>query len=1083
VKGKEVKKMKMRKTVGTVVCVLLVLILVFPTALAATYWTEPRPSETKTFDQQRIENSNSDDYAAVGLGVQVGTYVENDPGYGGKDHLSLRIETSANVRVGYHYEMNEYDYAWKSGSEGVLNLGNDDGSWIDFPGHINFYGVSYDKMWVCSNGFLSFDSDSVSPNPKDIPNTEKPNTLIAPYWRDLDPSKGGTISYGWEYVLDHPEPDYFWVTWENVPNSIGSLTQSFQVYFGGLGAGYDYDIRFRYKSISQGIRTIVGVEDQCGSKGTSYVFSNAEDYMQIGFESKGPEGHYGLRYPQREYLKITVTKTDSYAAVNFQESETGGYNVRLKDTSNPFGDDYAFVAAGTVGLMLTGTQAGVIVGATLLIVETAYLLSQELSPVPEAVGFDNALYDEDTGYVKGEYVKETDSRSPHDLSLATTVEWVFSDESNDKDHSLTITTELSYITINIASEWVYHTISTFVDLKLDATPPTAVNLYNPVDITSSAMTLQWSRNYNDDFQKYELWRSTSSDFSSPYCPFWTTVRTTQEYRDYGLSSSTTYYYRVKVIDKAGLCSWSNQVSGKTTSSSSPSSYVWCPYVFPWNGTNYTLDNDILPSAMSFDRPQLDVVDYYKLEQPLVPKDGKYSLQIRENEDEITNLNQLQLITIDHSSDINVAVTQNGDVLTYKSPIGPVSALDSRGRDYLAAVNNTGGDYYDGYRGYYLLINFGNPNVTNDAKLIFRTDIKEEEQKYYPVTTPPVHANGPIKVQILNTTQHWEYVTDIVPRNNWAIDIVDLSPFLQNMSSESFKIRLYWKAHHKLDYIGLDTSQQEDVSIQTYSVSSAIHSRLGDVKNQLLHADDKYTKLIQDDQIEVTFPYLSEGNDSRDVILVSKGYYYLPINGIDIFQNVKVKINVDGTIGNIITMIMLESSILYRYRYAPVIDTSITVASPGPNPANTTFKGYANRNYNILLRYEATNQGTNTISIELEFNDVIKTTNIILDASKGKYQEKYINIDSYLSETLYECNENVYTKTGAKLNLEPRNLFEENDIFGWQSIGWDFGDGTNLTTTNRTITHEYETTGTYITPVILTYDDGATIALPKQIVVT
>ena len=43
--------------------------------------------------------------------------------------------------------------------------------------------------------------------------------------------------------------------------------------------------------------------------------------------------------------------------------------------------------------------------------------------------------------------------------------------------------------------------------------------------------------------------------------------------------------------------------------------------------------------------------------------------------------------------------------------------------------------------------------------------------------------------------------------------------------------------------------------------------------------------------------------------------------------------------------------------------------------------------------------------------------------------------------------------------------------------------TNLTTTNRIVTYRYEAPGTYLTSVIVTYNDGTNVGVTKEVVVT
>jgi hypothetical protein len=613
---------------------------------------------------------------------------------------------------------------------------------------------------------------------------------------------------------------------------------------------------------------------------------------------------------------------------------------------------------------------------------------------------------------------------------------------------------------------------------LDTTPPNAVQLYNITSVTSNSMELNWTQNNDTDFQKYGLHYSTNSGFTPNSTSLYksSTNRSWTKETVGNLSSSTTYYFKVRVYDLPNRYNDSNEVNNTTASSS-----TWgCPYIYVWNGTEYIQDNTILSESKDSDRQERIVTDYYRLEETLAPKDGEYSMIIKEVEREHTNLDQLQLITIDHSSNVHAAVAQNGTVLTYKNPLEPISVIDRYGDDRLSTINTADGEYYEGFENDYLVINFGKPNTTNGAKLVIRADMIAYKYKIFGLPPTIPSELGPIKIQVYTSLHIWEDIISIVPRDKWAIDIIDLYPYLQDIGDENLKIRVRWEAHHKLDYIGLDTSPEENVSVQTHSVSSAVHSTLGDVKNKLLYRDDNDVKISTEEEVTVTFPYTPKENDTRDIVLVSKGHYYYVVNEVGVSQNVKVNLNVDGTIGNTVEMITIESSISRGYFFAPITSTPLTVAQGGSS-ANIIFKAYANRSYQILLRYKANGDGINPVNIELEYNDHLKIKNATFDSSEGVIQEKYVLIDSDLHEVLCPSLFGmVMTKCGTILNFEPGNLMEENDIFGWENIEWDFGDGTNLTTTNRTVTHEYEVPGAYMVTVKVTYDDGAIVTKTKEI---
>lgn len=103
-------------------------------------------------------------------------------------------------------------------------------------------------------------------------------------------------------------------------------------------------------------------------------------------------------------------------------------------------------------------------------------------------------------------------------------------------------------------------------------PPTAVILSNPINITSSSMTLTWTENADSDFARYEVYRSTVNGTTGSKIDD-IGDRTQTTYIVGGLNGDTTYYLIVRVVDIGGLFSNSNQVEGTTLPSNLPPTQV------------------------------------------------------------------------------------------------------------------------------------------------------------------------------------------------------------------------------------------------------------------------------------------------------------------------------------------------------------------------------------------------------------------------------------------------------------------------------------------------------------------------------
>lgn len=106
------------------------------------------------------------------------------------------------------------------------------------------------------------------------------------------------------------------------------------------------------------------------------------------------------------------------------------------------------------------------------------------------------------------------------------------------------------------------------NINVQVTPnqaPSAVTLETPdeLDITDTMISLAWSTCEDDDFDSYEIYRSTSQGtlgtlVNTSTSQYW------ELYIDTGLSSDTTYYYTIRTYDEFGLYTDSNQVSVTTT---------------------------------------------------------------------------------------------------------------------------------------------------------------------------------------------------------------------------------------------------------------------------------------------------------------------------------------------------------------------------------------------------------------------------------------------------------------------------------------------------------------------------------------
>ncbi len=868
-----------------------------PLAQAAivSHWDLDRPKKELDFSGQRerAENATTNDEASVGIGAQIEGYYENKHNniYEGGDGIELSISATANTRKGIDYECTSWGHLY----EGWLYTGNmnstgitgdNSGAWIPLPEgkEICFYGggeigpnqnrsAYYNRIWVCSNGFISFTSNSNASNPPSMPSSLLPNAVIAPYWTDLDPS-GGSIKYSY---YNDPCTWAIAVVWDHVLNKNNQQRETF-----GVIMEYPLDvyplnaprgqsrIRFLYNNVS-GYPAVVGLEDQEGKRACTPGFAPS-GVNELWFDAS--HGSPGITK-----MKIIAWKDDTLAQVKVSTDTSAGllrgYNLDWTIPQQDTPPTYEVALSGGASLLVSeaigigNPFGGLIWGSLLLGYDVLHSYAMEQWPV-NFLDHRNALLNGHWAFINASAGHFSNNDYPVDATLDDTFFWVFND-TDTVTHSINLYAEVEYYSYR---DGVTKTLSTKINLQM--TPDICDDFSNPknidtdtnykgcldtidtvdtyvfsvplnvVKIIGVTMTPAYDANY--DIYLYnpshnQVASSTNGGNASESI----------NYYDNGIGGN----YYVKVILKF----WPNHndegIYRLKVTVGTPTG--GCPYVYTWNGSQYVIDNNILPTSESNNGS--DVEDQYKLEQTLAPRDGKYSLLIGEFEHEHSYLDQVKLLAVDHDSNVQIAVDPRGQFLTYKNLAAPVSAVDNYGYNRLSEIRRMDGNisnpttFFYGNASDYLILNFGRIN-SNDAKLIVRDDQKCELCC--------------IDIQVLNGSGQWYTVVRTAPRNYWAVEGVDLSSYV--VKNRDFKVRLLWTASHKLDFAGLDTTKQADYQVTYASLISATHSTQGDVTSLLTANDNQYAELIPGQQIQIDFTLPSNQREARTYILYTEGHY-------------------------------------------------------------------------------------------------------------------------------------------------------------------------------------------------------------------
>lgn len=165
-------------------------------------------------------------------------------------HRSLFVLTIFTALVGVHRMAEAGPVVFLPGFAANSLAPNDDGSTglIALPFSVDFFGTTFNSLYVNNNGNVTFDASLGTFTPFDLTSTGR--QIIAPFFADVDTRGTGTVTYGVDAI---DGLTVFAVTWNAVGyyNGHTSPTNTFQLLLtdrSDTGVG-NFDITFNYDQI------------------------------------------------------------------------------------------------------------------------------------------------------------------------------------------------------------------------------------------------------------------------------------------------------------------------------------------------------------------------------------------------------------------------------------------------------------------------------------------------------------------------------------------------------------------------------------------------------------------------------------------------------------------------------------------------------------------------------------------------------------------------------------------------------------------------------------------------------------------
>lgn len=429
----------------------------------------------------------------------------------------------------------------------------------------------------------------------------------------------------------------------------------------------------------------------------------------------------------------------------------------------------------------------------------------------------------------------------------------------------------------------------------DITPPDAVTNLAVVNVSGTSQTVQWTAPADAPGDgsilrstRYELrYRagapmSTLEEFFTvgtrvdpALLPVPTAAGTIQSVVVPGLAVGMVYHFRLISRDGAGSDrNWSAMSNEALT----PTGGGGCPFVDTRTAAGWEVENSILGRSLS----GAMALDGYRLRFTPEVANGRVRFRVRENEQELTTLDQLRLIAVDHAPSVRAYAVGDRVVLGSRVPASRVTT--SAGVDITALVNGIG-DGFKGGPGDTLLVEFGGAAAT--AAQVFGADATTSHDPFLegdggkcppdcsPLRSPDIFSVTGVDAQVLSQSGiriqaqaaggEWQTVATRYPRE-----------YLDEVAMEEVghgPLRVVFVGRHAVHFLGRLVQGGGEFTARKLPLLAAAHTRFGDVAAAVDSIGNLTTELAPGDTVHLEFGWepVAEGQ-VRELLLLSHGVY-------------------------------------------------------------------------------------------------------------------------------------------------------------------------------------------------------------------
>jgi hypothetical protein len=396
---------------------------------------------------------------------------------------------------------------------------------------------------------------------------------------------------------------------------------------------------------------------------------------------------------------------------------------------------------------------------------------------------------------------------------------------------------------------------------------TAPALFSPSDgarmKVGTTFTLEWYRIPGTPGYVAQLDDNTAfsspREFTTSYC----TNGTCFCYVD-PVPTNGTWYWRVRV-DLAGWPwseVWSFDLRGKIVPS--------CPVLYSFDGSEFRMENPLLTACEESNYTKT-VTDFYLVGGPVADIGGKVLFQLRELEDEITYVEDIELVTIDHDPANRVGCTVDGRFFTYENPAHSLTAVDHEGNDLRTVLLSKDGDAYETEGPGFIELNF--PTLGDEMGLI----IDAPDKKPCLSDTDALSVKGgsieqaPLTIEVYSTAG-WVELSGVPTRETSKSEMIPIDVDLP--AEDHVKVRISWTERFSADVIEFYSRSSEEPKVAVHAVSRYALTSSHDAERSWPAGADGPLELYRGDIFEFEFDCCGGPADGlvRDYVIRATGRY-------------------------------------------------------------------------------------------------------------------------------------------------------------------------------------------------------------------